>query len=127
MDMDWEAFKKETEDVKQMMLFSRATADAAEKADKQNKRLWVAVYSLIGTVAMIVALAIGSFLYMQNHMQGMMNRAVENALRTVAEFQIEGTTTTETTQTVEGDSAQINNVEGNQYKDNATHNEGVTE
>lgn len=105
MDMDWEAFKKETEDVKQMMLFSRATADAAEKADKQNKRLWVAVYSLIGTVAMIVALAIGSFLYMQNHMQGMMNRAVENALRTVAEFQIEGTTTTETTQTVEGDSA----------------------
>lgn len=127
MDMDWETFKKETEDVKQMMLLARATADASEKADKQNKRLWVAVYSLIGTIALIVVLAIGGFLYMQNHMQEMMNRAVENALRTVAEFQIEGTTATETTQTVEGEGAQINNVDGNQYKDNATHNEGVTE
>ena len=126
MDMDWETFKKETEDVKQMVLLARATADASEKADKQNKRLWVAVYSLIGTIAMIVTLAIGGFLYMQNHMQEMMNKAVENALRTVAEFQIEGstTTTTETTQTVEGDAATINNVEGEQFNDNATKGGG---
>lgn len=127
MDMDWETFKKETEDVKQMMLLARAAADASEKADKQNKRLWAIVCTQSITIALIVALAIGGFLYIQNHMQDMMNRAVESALRTVAELQIEGTTTTETTQTVEGDSAQINNVEGNQYKDNATHNEGVTE
>lgn len=33
------------------------------------------------------------------------------------------TTTTTTTQDVDGESAQINNVQGNQYKDNATHNE----
>ena len=39
-------------------------------------------------------------------------------------------TTTETittTQEVEGDNAEINNVEGNQYKDNSVHNEGGSE
>lgn len=39
-------------------------------------------------------------------------------------------TTTEsitTTQEVEGDNAEINNVEGNQYKDNSIHNEGGSE
>jgi hypothetical protein len=35
------------------------------------------------------------------------------------------TITTTTTQEVEGDSAEINNIEGNQYKDNAVHNEGA--
>ena len=32
--------------------------------------------------------------------------------------------TEETTQEVDGDNATINNVEGNQYNDNAVHNEG---
>nr|DAJ99921.1 MAG TPA: hypothetical protein [Caudoviricetes sp.] len=31
---------------------------------------------------------------------------------------------TETSQEVEGDNAEINNVSGNQYKDNAIHNQG---
>ena len=35
------------------------------------------------------------------------------------------TSTTTTTQDVDGENAQINNVQGNQYKDNATHNEEV--
>lgn len=34
------------------------------------------------------------------------------------------TTTTTTEQQIEGDSAEINNVDGNQYKDNATHHQG---
>lgn len=34
------------------------------------------------------------------------------------------TTTTTTEQQIEGENAEINNVEGNQYKDSATHNEG---
>lgn len=36
---------------------------------------------------------------------------------------VEETTETTTTQEVDGDDAEINNVEGNQYKDNATHNQ----
>ncbi len=33
------------------------------------------------------------------------------------------TSTTTTTQTVEGDNTKINNIDGNQYNDEATHNE----
>lgn len=36
----------------------------------------------------------------------------------------ETTTTTTTDQKIEGENAEINNVKGNQYKDNSTHNEG---
>ncbi len=36
---------------------------------------------------------------------------------------VEETTETTTTQEVDSDDAEINNVEGNQYKDNATHNQ----
>lgn len=53
--------------------------------------------------------------------QETMNEAVLEALYTVAEMEV--TTETTTTQTVEGDSAIINNVDGEQYNDNAV-NEG---
>ena len=39
------------------------------------------------------------------------------------EYSIQDSEVTTQTQTVEGDNAEINNVQGNQYKDNATHNE----
>lgn len=52
--------------------------------------------------------------------QETMNKAMLEALYAVSE--IEATTeTTTTTQTVEGDSATINNVDGEQYNDNATN------
>lgn len=45
-----------------------------------------------------------------------------------SQFTVLETTTselvTETSQEVEGDNAEINNVSGNQYKDNAIHNQG---
>lgn len=41
-----------------------------------------------------------------------------------SQFEWEEITTKEITQEVSGDSSSINNVEGNQYNDNATHNEG---
>lgn len=54
--------------------------------------------------------------------QETMNEAVLEALYAVSE--IEATTETTTTQTVEGDSATINNVDGQQYNDNATNQGG---
>jgi len=39
------------------------------------------------------------------------------------DVEVENSTESTTTQTIEGDSAEINNVEGNQYKDSSTHNE----
>ena len=37
------------------------------------------------------------------------------------------TTTTTTTQEVSGESSEINNIQGNMYKDNASHNQGAIE
>lgn len=128
-EKDWQAFLSETDSVKQAMLLAKVTNDASEKADRQNKRLWLALAgSIIGNVILAIVM-VCSVIYMQAHAQEMLNKGLENALQTIAEIQIEGTATTNTTteQTVEGDSAEINNVDGDMYKDNATHNEGVTD
>lgn len=126
-EKDWQAFLSETDSVKQAMLLARVSNDASEKADRQNKRLWIAlgVSVLVNLIGIILAVCLT--IYMQAHAQEMLNTGLETALQTIAEIQIEGSTTTTTEQTVEGDGAEINNVDGNMYKDNATHNEGVTD
>ena len=126
-EKDGQAFLSETDSVKQAMLLARVTNDASEKADRQNKRLWIALAgSIIGNVILAIVM-VCSLIYMQAHAQEMLNKGLENALQAIAEIQIEGIATTTTEQTVEGDSAEINNVDGDMYKDNATHNEGVTD
>lgn len=128
-EKDWQSFVDEADSVKQAMLLARVSNDASEKADRQNKRLWIALAgSIIGNVILAIVM-VCSLIYMQAHAQEMLNKGLENALQAIAEIQIEGTATTNTTteQTVEGDSAEINNVDGDMYKDNATHNEGVTD
>ena len=128
-ERDWQSFVDEADSVKQAMLLARVSNDASEKADRQNKRLWIALAgSTIGNVILAIVM-VCSLIYMQAHAQEMLNKGLENALQAIAEIQIEGTATTNTTteQTVEGDSAEINNVDGDMYKDNATHNEGVTD
>lgn len=128
-ERDWQSFVDEADSVKQAMLLARVSNDASEKADRQNKRLWIALAgSIIGNVILAIVM-VCSVIYMQAHAQEMLNKGLENALRAIAEFQIEGTATTNTTteQTVEGDNAEINNVDGDMYKDKATHNEGVTD
>lgn len=126
-EKDWQSFVDEADSVKQAMLLARVSNDASEKADRQNKRLWVALAgSIIGNVILAIVM-VCSLIYMQAHAQEMLNKGLENALQAIAEIQIEGIATTATEQTVEGDSAEINNVDGDMYKDNATHNEGVTD
>lgn len=126
-EKDWQSFVDEADSVKQAMLLARVSNDASEKADRQNKRLWIALAgSIIGNVILAIVM-VCSLIYMQAHAQEMLNKGLENALQAIAEIQIEGTATTTTEQTVEGDSAEVNNVDGNMYKDNATHNEGVTD
>lgn len=128
-ERDWQSFVDEADSVKQAMLLARVSNDASEKADRQNKRLWIALAgSIIGNVILAIVM-VCSLIYMQAHAQEMLNKGLENALQAIAEIQIEGSTTTNTTtgQTVEGDSAEINNVDGDMYRGNATHNEGVAD
>lgn len=126
-ERDWQSFVDEADSVKQAMLLARVSNDASEKADRQNKRLWIAlgVSVLVNLIGIILAVCLT--IYMQAHAQEMLNRGLETALQTIAEIQIDSTAATTTEQTVEGDNAEINNVDGDMYKDNATHNEGVTD
>lgn len=79
----------------------------------------------------VIALAFGFFImvgcciWAVVNAQTIANEAMIEALNTVAEIGVtQETTTTTTTQTVDGDSATINNVDGEQYNDNA-QNGGV--
>ena len=112
-----EKITPEKEMIKSAVGVSRVMADAMEKYDKQNKRLWTAL------IACIVALALmtGVVVYAILHSQEILTKSPENALNNIAEIGVTETTTTTTTQTAEGDSATINNVEGEQYNDNAVN------
>lgn len=69
---------------------------------EQNKMIRNMFVSLLISIVLIVGMCVGGAMYFLNT------------------FEVEAST--ETTQTVEGDSAQINNVEGDQYKDNSQNN-----
>lgn len=94
----------------------RAAAEVAQK------------YKLL--VRAVIALAFGFFImvgcciWAVVNAQTIANEAMIEALNTVAEIGVTQETTTTTTQTVDGDSATINNVEGEQYNDNAQNGGG---
>lgn len=122
-EKDWQSFVDEADSVKQAMLLARVSNDASEKADRQNKRLWLALAgSIIGNVILAIVM-VYSVIYMQAHAQEMLNKGLENALQTIAEIQIKGSTTTnETTITQDTGEGSGNNVY--QAGENATYSEG---
>lgn len=93
----------------------RAAAEVAQK------------YKLL--VRAVIALAFGFFImvgcciWAVVNAQTIANDAVLQALKTVGEMEVVHEEST-TTQTVDGDSATINNVDGEQYNDNAQNGGG---
>lgn len=93
----------------------RAAAEVAQK------------YKLL--VRAVIALAFGFFImvgcciWAVVNAQTIANDAVLQALKTAGEMEVVHEEST-TTQTVDGDSATINNVEGEQYNDNAQNGGG---
>ena len=71
-----------------------------------NKLYLLLIVSLLSNLVII-----GSFLWYNSHMS----------------TEVETVTETTTTQTVDGENSQINNVKGNQYNDESTHNEATSE
>lgn len=104
-------------DVGEVAKASRLMADMVQAYDRQNRRLWVAVLSLAGAVLVMGCCMIWAVY----NAQRLANEAVMNALNSVAEI---GVTQETTTQTVEGDSAIINNADFEQYNDNSSNNGG---
>lgn len=96
---------------------SRIVADMMQHYERENKRLWAAVLASIIAIVIMASCMIWAVM----NAQRVANEAVLNALNTVAEMEVVTETTTTTTQSVEGDSATINNVDGEQYNDNAVN------
>ena len=101
----------ENEALEQANALNKITLEMLKQQRENNKRIFVALI-----ISILVNLCIvGGFLWYES--------------------QWEYTTTTESTitqndtvtQEVDGENAEINNVKGNQYKDNAVHNEGVND
>lgn len=107
----------EKEIVEKGVEISRLMSDMLQQHERENKRLWTAVIVL----ALAFCVMAGCMVWTVQNAQRVANEAMLNALNTVAEIGVtEETTTTTTTQTVDGDSATINNVKGEQYNDNAS-------
>lgn len=85
--------------------------------ERENKRLWGVIMALI----MCIVIIVGCMVWTVKNAQNIADEAMWKALNAATEV------TTTTTQTAEGENAEINNVEDNIYNDNAIHNEDNAE
>lgn len=74
----------------------------------KNKTINILIFLLTAVITVLLLFTAGVFIYFSQ---------TEEVVETYSEV------TSEISQEVEGDNAEINNVSGNQYKDNAVHNE----
>ena len=110
----------EAEDIAGATKEARLMSDMVQAYDRQNRRLWVAVLALAGTLVITA----GCMVWAVTNAQRIANEAMLNALNSVAEIGVTEETTTTTTQEIEGDSAIINNADFEQYNDNAVNGGG---
>lgn len=91
---------------KDLELANRVLLELSKNQKENNKSLLkVLIINIICCTLLVMTLVIGFFVY-------------------ESQFDMANVVTTETvTQEVSGEESDINNVEGNQYNDNATHNE----
>lgn len=109
---------REAEDIAGATKESRLMADMVQAYDRQNRRLWVAVLALAGTLVITAGCMVWAVLNAQN----LANEAMLNALNSVAEI---GVTTEETTVTQDTGEGSGNNVyQAGEY---ATYDEGDSE
>lgn len=111
---------EEKKAVEESAMVGRIMSDMLQQHERENKRLWATV------IALIVALVImaGCMIWAVINVQTVANNALENAFENIAEIGVTEETTTTATQTVSGDSAIINNIDGEQYNDSATNQGG---
>lgn len=90
-----------------MEITNKLLLEMVKNQKASNKNLTkVFISTIIGYTALMIAMIIGFFVY-------------------ESQFETDITDKYSIEQEASGDEAEINNVLGDQYKDNATHNEGV--
>lgn len=102
LNKELDGFQK-TDELKQSLALVDILRDLLDTTKRQLNKIYILLLVSILSNLIIV----GAFLWYESHMT----------------TTVETTTETVTTQTVDGDDAEINNVEGNQYNDNAVHNQ----
>lgn len=113
------------EAVNEAVKVSRLMSDMVKAYDRQNRRLWVAVLALAGSLVITA----GCMIYMVANIQKVANDAMIEALYTVAEIGVtEETTTTTTTKTeVTQDTGEGSGNNVYLDGDGTTYNESVDE
>lgn len=103
--------RNEEEALNQSIALNRIVMAMLQQQKDSNKRMFVAlIVSLV-----INAIIFCGFLYYESQWE----YSTETTYTT--------TTTEDVDQNIEGEGSAINNVEGNQYNDSSTHNEGGTD
>jgi len=121
-----EEIKKQEDALDQSIALNKITVMLLDERKKELKKIWLFFFAVC--VAFVALFSV--FAYTTHKEKQELLTQLDNTRVDFMEYldSIEYTATddysTETTQTVEGDSATINNVDGDQYNDNAVHNDG---
>jgi hypothetical protein len=125
-----EEIKKQEDALDQSIALNKITVMLLDERKKELKKVWV--FFFVVCVAFVALFSV--FAYTTHKEKQELLTQLNDTRVDFMEYldSIEYTVTddystdshTETTQTVEGDSATINNVDGDQYNDNAVHNNG---
>lgn len=125
-----EEIKKQEDALDQSIALNKITVMLLDERKKELRKIWMFFFAVcVAFVALFAVFAYTTHKEKQELMTQLNDTRVD-----FMEYldSIEYTTTeesytdshTETTQTVEGDSATINNVDGDQYNDESVHNDG---
>lgn len=123
--MENENTQRPTEALEESIALTNVVLDLLRERKRDIRRQWL--FMLIMCVSFLVMMVVSEYnnycdrqeLYTQLENTRIDFMEYLDSL----EYIVTESTVTTTTQEVEGDSAEINNVQGNQYKDNATHNQ----
>ncbi len=121
-----EEIKKQEDALDQSIALNKITVMLLDERKKELKKIWLFFFAVC--IAFVSLFSV--FAYTTHKEKQELLTQLDNTRVDFMEYldSIEYTATddysTETTQTVEGDSAAINNVDGDQYNDDAVHYDG---
>ena len=125
-----EEIKKQEDALDQSIALNKITVMLLDERKKELKKVWVFFFAVcVAFVALFSVFAYTTHKEKQELMAQLNDTRVHfmeylDSIEYTVTDDYSTDSHAETTQTVEGDSATINNVDGDQYNDNAVHNNG---
>ena len=127
---DLDTLESEEDALDQSIALNKITVMLLDERKKELKKVWVFFFAVcVAFVALFAVFAYTTHKEKQELMAQLNDTRVDfmeylDSIEYTVTDDYSTDSHTETTQTVEGDSATINNVDGDQYNDNAVHNNG---